>query len=355
MFSGIRALQRILMRHWLLVSALIGLLGTALILRRPPRLDSGDLQVLWLLGVLSVSVKGLEVSGLTRNLALRMEQGRGAPLKLTLFTFFLAMLVTNDVALLAVVPVTLLMGTRLKGLLVILEALAANAGSALTPFGNPQNLYIYWHFDIQPLMFMREMSPLVLFYLILLAGGASLVRIEPRPACPAAAVAVGRGAGMHLALLALVIAVVLNLLPLWVTPLVPLWALAFDRRSLAIDFELLAIFACFFALSDNLREMLGAHFLHPDHLFLMAAGLSQIVSNVPAALLLAPHTEDWRALAWGVSVGGFGSLIGSLANLIAWRLYVRGRTGDEVVRFSLVFMLLGGLAFLAGVGLYYLV
>ncbi len=355
MISGIQVFGRLLLRHWLLAGALVGLVGTMLALRRLPRLDAGDLEVLWLLGVLSVSVKGLEVSGLTRNLALRMEQGRKVPLKLTLFTFFLAMLVTNDVALLAVVPMTLLMGTRLKGLLVILEALAANAGSALTPFGNPQNLYIYWHFDIQPLIFMREMSPLVLFYLILLAAGALLVRMDSLPASPAAAVPVGRGAWMHLALLLLVIAVVLNLLPLWVTPLVPLWALAFDRRSLAIDFELLVIFACFFALSDNLRQMLGAHLMYPGHLFLLAAGLSQLVSNVPAALLLAPHTEDWRALTWGVSVGGFGSLVGSLANLIAWRLYVRGRAGDEVFRFTFVFILLGGLAFLAGVGLYYLV
>ncbi len=89
-------------------------------------------------------------------------------LKLVLGTFFISMVVTNDVALIAIVPITLMLQTPYKGWLVILEALAANAGSALTPIGNPQNLFIYWHYQVNPLSFVQEIAPFSAAFLVLL-------------------------------------------------------------------------------------------------------------------------------------------------------------------------------------------
>jgi Na+/H+ antiporter NhaD/arsenite permease-like protein len=104
--------------------------------------------VLFILFVLFVVVKGLQRSGLLLRLSQRIEGGQFIPLKLVIATFCLSMLVTNDVALTVIVPLTLFLNIDRKDVLVILEALAANAGSALTLFGNPQNLFIYWFYQI---------------------------------------------------------------------------------------------------------------------------------------------------------------------------------------------------------------
>ncbi len=103
-----------------------------------------EAKVLVLLWLLFALVQGLERAGLVRWVARRFEAGRFIALRLVVVTFFLAALVTNDVALIRVVPLTLELNTEGKGFIVILETLAANAGSALTPFGNPQNLSLYW-------------------------------------------------------------------------------------------------------------------------------------------------------------------------------------------------------------------
>ena len=77
--------------------------------------------------------------------------------------------------------------------------------------------------------------------------------------------------------------------------------------------------------------------MHSHHVFLLSSLLSQVISNVPAALLVADFTDKWKPLLWGVSVGGFGSLLGSMANLIAYRLYQKNREGKDRVRFLIRF------------------
>jgi Na+/H+ antiporter NhaD/arsenite permease-like protein len=94
---------------------------------------------------------------------------------------------------------------------------------------------------------------------------------------------------------------------------------------------------------------------HPQHIFLFSALASQVMSNVPATLLFAEFTNQWQALLWGASVGGFGTLVASLANLIAWRLYVRNQQTANTAGFTLAFLALGFTAFFAGLLLYRLV
>ena len=343
-----------LAREWLLAISILGVTSTSFYLKRWPRLERTDLEVIWLLAVLFVTVRGLQHSGLMQRLAWRLESGTRVPLKLTLGTFFLSMVVTNDVALIAIVPVTLMLQTPYKGWLVILEALAANAGSALTPIGNPQNLFIYWHYHVSPLSFVREIAPFSAVFLVLLVvlaiGIPTATVARKRMMTPL----VNGRTWVHAGMLLLVIGCVLGLLPLYWTLLVVFNAAIFERKSLKIDFLLLATFWAFFVLADNVRIILNGAIKHPDHIFLMTALGSQLVSNVPATLLVSAHTDNWPALLWGASVGGFGSLMGSLANLIAYRLYIaQGGRGSR--RFTWMFLLVGGVAFLLGVLLYFLV
>ena len=343
-----------LAREWLLASAVTGVLATSIYLKTVPRMTTGDLQVLWILTVLFVVVRGLERSGLAARVAFWLEKGARVPFKLVLGTFFLAMVVTNDVALMTMVPLTLLLRTSRKGLLVILEALAANAGSALTPFGNPQNLYIYWHYQVAPLAFMSEIAPLTLVFLVLLSLVAWRIPANAFSEEAIQAPAVSSGAWVHGALLLLVILCILGLVSLYWTLVVVVYALLWDRASLRVDFGLLATFAAFFVFADNLQVIVHQHLHHPDHVFLVTALGSQLISNVPATLLVSSYTEHWRSLLWGASVGGFGSLIGSMANLIAYRLYL-AQAPDQARRFTTAFLAWGFIAFVIGAGLYALV
>ena len=149
-------------------------------------------------------------------------------------------------------------------------------------------------------------------------------------------------------------AVVLRLLPAPWALLAPATALLFDRKSLRVDYALLLTFLFFFGTAENLKLLLAARLDHAEHIFLLSALSSQVMSNVPATLLLAKFTDHWEALLWGANVGGFGSLVGSLANLIAYKLYVSREAKGSIGAFSARFLLLGYAFFLAGAVLYYL-
>ena len=343
-----------LAREWLLTISLLGVLSTSFYLKRWPRLERTDLEVIWLLAVLFMTVRGLEHGGLMQRLAWRLESGTQVSLKLVLGTFFISMVVTNDVALIAIVPITLMLQTPYKGWLVILEALAANAGSSLTPIGNPQNLFIYWHYQVSPLSFVHEIAPFSAIFLVLLAVLALRIPTHPVAAKQTVGPYLNRKTWAHAGLLLLVIVCVLGLLPLYWTLVVVFYAVIFDRESLKIDFLLLATFVAFFLLTDNVRTILNAVIQHPDHIFLITALGSQLVSNVPATLLVSGYTNEWQALLWGASVGGFGSLVGSIANLIAYRLYI-DQAREDMARFTVMFLAASGVAFLLGVLLYSLI
>ncbi len=341
------------MREWLLCAAAVGLVASSIHLGRAPAFSAGEFEVLALLWVLFVSVRGLEDSGLLARISNRIERGGRVPLKLVALTFVLSMVVTNDVALVVVVPLTLALGHRHAGTLVILEALAANAGAALTPLGNPQNLFIYWVYQVDPREFVTTIAPFSGVFLAILLAGAGLVPTPPAQTRPASQ-PLARCGYAPVGLLVLVILAVLRVLPLWAAGVVPVWALVRNRRMLRVDYGLLLTFFCMFGLTDNLRLIFAARLEHAGHVFLLSALSSQFMSNVPATLLFAEFTSNWKELLWGVNVGGFGSLVASLANLIAYRLYVRHEPGRQAVRFTLHFVGLGYAMFLVGVGLYWI-
>ncbi len=340
------------LKEWLLFASASGLALTSIHLERLPAYSTADAAILFVLFALFVAVKGLETSGLFLRLAQRVERGARIPLKLTLVTFFLSMFVTNDVALVVVVPLTLALRVEKKGLIVILEALAANAGSALTPFGNPQNLFIYWYYDLSLGEFLYAIGPFSCFFLGLLAAAALSIRVVPSPPPAGPTAPVKRTAPAFAALLLIVILAVLRLLPVWTCGLALVAALLIDRKSFAVDYALLASFFCFFGLAENLTHIFSSSLRHTSHVFMLSSMASQVMSNVPAALLCARFTDHWRALLWGVNVGGFGSLVASLATVIAYRLYLADEQTDDAGAFTVKLLLCGYAAFFMGVGLY---
>ncbi len=347
-------LFRFLNREWLLAAAAAGLVATTLYLGRLPLFPLREIEVLLLLWALFVPVRGLELSGLMRMLAIRVEAtGSRLAAGLVLLTFLLAAVATNDAALVVVTPLTMNLRTPGRARLVILEALAANAGSALTPFGNPQNLYLFWKYAPGTLDFMRTIAPFSLFSLVLLLVAATLLPVRAVTPSEKSIPAVSGMAWMHAALLVLAVLVILRVLPVWMLLLTATCAVLFDRRSLRVDYGLLLTFAAFFALSDNLRVMLTGTLENEGHIFMLSALASQVMSNVPATLLFSRFTDDWQALLWGVNVGGYGTLIASFANLIAWRAFMNAEHDGAARRlFAVRFLLAGLMMFLATTALH---
>ncbi len=344
-----------MLKGWLLLASVLGLAATSLYLKRLPVFAASELEVLFLLGVLFVTVKGLENSGVVMSLARSIEKGRWIPLKLVAATFILSMVVTNDIALIVIVPLTLSLGTNRKDVLIILEALAANAGSALTPIGNPQNLFLYWFYRVDPLEFVTAIAPFSAFFLVLLLLASVAVQTTNNEVSPARSFRIGRAAYVYGGLLLLVILTVFHVVPVAAGALVLVYSLLFDRRSLCIDYGLLLTFFCFFGLAENVRTLLASDLEHSGHIFVLSALSSQIMSNVPAALLFAKFTAQWRALLWGTNVGGFGSLMASFANLIAYKLYVSHDGSENIASFTMKFVGFGYAMFFAGLGLYWLI
>lgn len=344
---------RYILKEWLLLVSAAGLILTSVYFKRLPAYSIPEIQVIFILFVLFVAVKGLQHSGMLTLLAQRIESGRLIPLKLVIATFGLSMVMTNDVALIVIVPLTLLLKVDRKDLLVILEALSANAGSASMPWGNPQNLFIYWYYGIRPEKFIASIAPLPSAFLILLIAASLFIKTKNIGGTPQKKEKANYTAYIYGSLLILLILMVLRLVPLPAGVLVILFALVFDRRSLRVDYALLLSFLCLFGLAQNLKIVLSSSPLeHSGHVFLFSALSSQIISNVPAALVFAKFTAHWKALLWGTNVGGFGSLMGSLANLIAYKLYISHTDASRPASFTVRFLFLGYGAFIIGIGLY---
>ncbi len=327
--------------EWLLIIITLSTVWVALWMQRVPRFTVDELQVLFILFVFLVIISGIQRNGVFTLVANYVEQGRHTAVKLVLITFLLAMLVTNDVSLLILVSLTVSLRVQKKAWIVALEAVAANAGAALTPIGAPQNLFIYWLYGLRIGEFVRCIWPLagLALFLVLLAAWIVDMRTAPREPLARIKYTWTREGVLYLIFLMLLFLVVAHLLPL-ITALIPVgYALIRDRRGLRVDYPLLITFVGFFGLTDNLSILFATRLIHVQHLFLTTVALSQVISNVPTTLLFVHHTRDWCTLLWGATAGGFGSLVGSLANVIAYRIYVHqghNNSKEFLLKFSLI-------------------
>ncbi len=341
-----------IIKEWLLFASAIGFLITSIYFKNIPKISSAELEVIIIITVLFITVKGIEKSGIILLLARRMEAGKFVGLKLVITTFFLSMLITNDVALIIIVPLTLLIESRRKDVLIILEALAANAGSAFTPLGNPQNLFIYWFYDVSAKNFIGAIWIFSLSFLIILILLSIFLKTNEVTSANKTK-GIDKHGKFYVFFFLLTLAVVLRLLPLWIVGIVPLYSLALDRRTLKIDYGLIFTFLFFFLLAGNLKLLFNSSLENSGHVFILSAFVSQLISNVPTTLLFAKFTDKWQALLWGANVGGFGNIIGSLANLIAYKLFISSKDEKNIFAFTFKFLALGYSLFLIGILLYF--
>lgn len=314
-----------------------------------------DLRTLALLFCLMIVVAGLRQAGLFSRLAHRLcervRSVRMIGLVLVLLCFFSSMLITNDVALLTFVPfavVVLGVADHKKELIhiVVLQTVAANLGSMLTPVGNPQNLYLYSYYNLSFGAFLKWTLPVWLLSLVLITLACFLLSPAPltlqlgeEPDFD------GKSLRLYLLLFLVCLLVVLRVLT-WPVMLgvVVLLLLIFDRKILLqADFMLLLTFVAFFVFSGNLARIEAVDALLrkllEGRVYLTSLLTSQVISNVPAALLLSGFTEDARSLLLGVDIGGLGTPIASLASLISMKLYAHSdhaHSGKYLAEFTWV-------------------
>ena len=267
---------------------------------------------------------------LARKLVLLAGNLRSLFLLLIVITFIGSMIIANDMALITFLPLgyfALSVSKQEKYIayLFVLQNISANLGGMLTPFGNPQNLYLYSYFNIPTGEFMLIMLPLFLVAISLLVLACVPVKpirfnIENRSADRLNV----KKTALYCALFAVAILIVFRIVPFWLGLLVIPAVLYFcERDSLfMVDYGLLGTFFFFFIFAGNLSRIDAVNtflssLLEKDTL-LVSVLSCQFISNVPSAILLSRFTADYPALLMGVNIGGTGTLIASLASLITF-------------------------------------
>ena len=295
-----------------------------------------DTTTLLMLFSLMTVVAGLRAIGLFDRLGAamtgRIRSLRGLTLALVMACFFLAMVATNDVALITLVPFTLLLmrGAAQKDVIlaVVLETIAANLGSMVTPIGNPQNLYLYSSGQLALMDFPRLTWPYALVSLLLLAAGTRLISSGRVEAAAGGTRAIPRKQGWLYGVLGVIaLLAVAKVIPAWLAAVCVLaGVVVLDLPILRqIDFVLLGTFVCFFVFVASIKECAPIRTwlegLMAQSPLVVSLLTSQVISNVPACLLLSPFTTNTGALMLGVNLGGLGTLVASLASLISFKLY----------------------------------
>lgn len=348
------AVKRFVKNNTVMVIALLAAVFTCFIV--PPDkayLDYFDLKTLsCLFCVLAVvcALKNIRFFySLAKMVVQRFKNARMCILVLVYITFIGSMLIANDMALLTFLPLGYFVlsstdKTKYMAFTFIMQNIAANLGGMLTPFGNPQNLYLYTAFEIPNLEFVQIMAPpfflsvaLITLCCFVFVKADPLSMGEGRPPLPRWRTA------LYLALFALSIAIVFRGIPylvgLVVIPLVLIFA---DRKALReVDYPLLLTFVFFFVFAGNMarieavKDLFG--WLLAKNTLLVSAASCQVISNVPSAILLSRFTTNYPELLVGVNIGGVGTLISSLASLITFREYTKhnpGKAGYYIKLFS---------------------
>lgn len=275
----------------------------------------------------------------------RYKTTRNITLAMIITTALLGMLITNDVALITVVPLTIIIAKRGSFnpyKIIVLETIAANIGSSLTPFGNPQNLYLYSFYKIQTSEFFNTMLPFVIAGLFLLII-ASFFTENRRLQYDVDNIKI-KNPGKLMIYMLLFILVLLSIIRIvdykTVFLIILVLVTIMDiKLFLRVDYFLLGTFVFFFLLIGNITRMgviqnfIGIFLKTPLETMITSSILSQVISNVPSAILLSAFTTNHRALLLGVSIGGLGTMIASLANLISFKLYQREYDGRIYKKF----------------------
>ncbi len=272
---------------------------------------------------------------IARKIVHFFKTARMSILALVYITFIGSMLIANDMALLTFLPLGFLVLSstgkqKYMAFTFIMQNIAANLGGMLTPFGNPQNLYLYTKFNIPNGEFMGIMAPPFILSVVLITLCCIIfVKNEPLMISDEKIELNGKRTALYLALFALAIAIVFRGIPYWIGLIIIPAVLFFaDRHALeSVDYPLLFTFVFFFIFAGNMARMDAVRdffsTLLSKNTLLFSALSCQCISNVPSAILLSRFTGNYAELLIGVNVGGVGTLIASLASLITFREYVK--------------------------------
>lgn len=318
-----------------------------------------DYRTIALLFCLMIIVGGFQSLGIFGMLGQFLLRGagsvRGLSAVMVMLCFFSSMVITNDVALITFVPFTLIvfrMSGRVERVLklVVLETVAANLGSMATPIGNPQNLYLYSIADFTAGEFVRAVLPyaglafVMLMTAVLIERDEPLLDVDVREENEAQKRQIFREMLPFLILLVLCLLVVFRVLPYQPVLICVMCVVLVVNRKLylSVDYFLLLTFLCFFIFIGNMKRIpeISSFLISvvEGRELLMGIFTSQIISNVPAAILLSGFSSDLSALLTGVNVGGLGTLIASLASLISFKFFAKeypDKKGAYMLRFTI--------------------
>ena len=320
----------------LCASFVLAVLSCFLTPPRPEYLSYIDFDTLILLFCLMLIMEGLREQkvflALGNGMLSRVSTRRGVTFTLVFLCFLCSMLITNDVALITFVPfgIMILEMADLHGKLcrtVTLMTIAANLGSMFTPVGNPQNLYLYSLSGMTLPQFLLLMLPytvaaaVLLFIIIWFGAGRENLTVKPQT------VQLGdRGTILwYLLLFVCCLLTVAGVLPHILLLILTVAGICWKNPAsfVRVDYSLLFTFTFFFIFVGNIRQveqlqlLIGG--LLEGHERLISVAVSQIISNVPAAMLLSGYTDQVRELIVGTNLGGLGTLIASMASLISWK------------------------------------
>lgn len=308
-----------------------------------------DFRVLFILFSLMLVVQGLRSCGIfdlsAAFLCRHVKNLRSLATVLVFLPFAFSMFITNDVALLTFVPFAIMLlrqagGSRYLIYVVVLQTVAANLGSMLMPFGNPQNIFLYskmglgiWGF-IQIVLPFSLLSLLLLLAALLAVPKKNLSREDTKSVSSGIHLRGGFAPLLYIFLFMFSVLAVLKVLPAWLAALFSAVAVFFMQKSLLkkVDYVLLLTFAAFFVFTGNMERLESVKsFLEgavSGHEFVAGIIASQVISNVPSALLLYPFSTNAKDLLLGVNAGGLGTLVASLASLISYKLYATRDLAD---------------------------
>lgn len=288
---------------------------------------------------------------LARKIVMLTGNLRILALALVYITFIGSMLIANDMALITFLPLGFFAlqvthNEKHMAYVFILQNISANLGGMLTPFGNPQNLYLYSYFNIPTGEFTGIMLPPFLLAVAMLTVACLLLKPTPLSIEKAFPEPLNvKKAVLYLALFAFSIVIVFRLIPYWIGLIViPAVLLVVDRKALkSVDYALLGTFVMFFIFAGNLSRMEAVQRfvsgLLSKSTLLVSTASCQLISNVPSAILLSRFTTNYKELLLGVNIGGTGTLIASLASLITFsefRLLYPGHTKQYLLLFIVI-------------------
>ena len=270
---------------------------------------------------------------LAEKIVALFKNARASVLALTYVTFLGSMLIANDMALLTFLPLGYFVlsstgKTKYMAFTFIMQNIAANLGGMLTPFGNPQNLYLYTKFNIPTGEFVATMLPPFLISVALITLSCLFfVKKEPLVIEPKKVTLPKCRTVIYALLFTLSIVIVFRVISFWIGLIViPAVLLFLDRKALKdVDYCLLFTFVAFFIFAGNMSRISLVQNLFESLLqkntLLVSICSCQVISNVPSAILLSQFTDNYTQLLLGVNIGGVGTLISSLASLITFREY----------------------------------